>query len=76
MSNIPLKDCESSNVKAHGYDAATQTLAIRFAGGAVWHYAGVPFETYSSLLVAPSIGGFFAKSIRNNFRGEQQKAQG
>lgn len=73
-TNIPLTPCESSNIKAHGYDAATRTLAIQFAGGKLWHYAAVPPEVYSGLVAAPSIGSFFAKSVRNNFRGEQQKA--
>lgn len=75
MSRIPLTPCESINIKAHGYDAATRTLAIKFSGGAIWHYAGVTPEIYSGLVAAPSCGSFFAKSIRNNYRGEQQEAQ-
>lgn len=73
MSAITLTPCESSNVKAHGYDAATRTLAIKFAGGATWHYAGVPTEVYQALLAAPSVGSFFASQVRNKYRGEQQK---
>jgi len=72
--SIALTPCESSNIKAHGYDAATKTLAIKFAGGAVWHYAGVSPETYQALISAPSIGSYFASQVRNKFRGQQQKA--
>lgn len=74
--NITLTPCKSSNIMAHGYDAVTRTLAIQFSGGAVWHYAGVPPEIYTGMLAAPSIGSFFAKSVRTSYRGEQQKAQG
>lgn len=74
--SITLTPCKSSNIVAHGYDAVTRTLAIKFSGGVVWHYTGVAPELYANLQAAPSVGSFFSKAVRHSYRGEQQKAQG
>lgn len=66
--DIHMTPCASSNVKAHGHDAKTSTLALQFATG-VYHYPGVTTEVYDSLKAAPSIGSFVAKTIRPNYSG-------
>lgn len=70
--DIKLTPCESSNLAAHGYDPETKTLAVRFKGGGVWHYPGVPPEAYSKLCEAPSKGSYFAKEIRPKHKGQEQ----
>lgn len=69
MSSIPLTQCSSSNIKAHGYDAATSTIAVQFSNGSEFRYQGVPASLYQQLASAPSVGSFFAKHIRTAFRG-------
>jgi hypothetical protein len=67
---IQLTPCESSLIHAHGYDAATQTLALQFKAkggpGATYHYADVPPEMYAALQTSDSVGRFFGSEIKNN----------
>jgi hypothetical protein len=59
---------ESKAIAQHGYDAATQTLRLRFANSADLHdYTPVPRRVYNDMLRAPSIGGFHATVIRGQF---------
>ena len=61
---IPITPVESSsNVSGWGYDAATSTLAVRFKGGATYHYAGVPRVVVDELHEAKSVGSFIASKI-------------
>jgi hypothetical protein len=58
---------ESKALAAIGYDAPSQTLAVRFANSdIVHHYSGVPPEEVDALHAADSIGSHFHKRIRNN----------
>lgn len=68
---IPLTSVESSMIDGHGYDAASQTLAVRFTGGGVYHYEGVPQETVAALLKAPSFGKAFGALVRNRYTGKR-----
>ncbi len=71
---ILLAGCESSQIHAHGYDAATSTLALQFkrkrddgtrVGGSVYHYDNVPPVLYEQFCEAESKGEFFGKHIKN-----------
>lgn len=69
---IPMIECESSQIAAFGYDATSQTLAVRFPGrgvkpGDVYHYAGVPAEVFADMQAAESKGKFFGSHIRGRF---------
>lgn len=67
--HIPMQECESSNIAAHGYDATSKTLAIKFKGtGAVYHYHEVPADVAHELANAESIGRFFGQHIRPKFK--------
>lgn len=70
MDMIPV---ESSNIDAVGHDPATQTLAIRFKSGLVYHYAGVSAEAHKALVEAKSIGGHFAQFIRPSYVATKQE---
>jgi len=68
---IELKPVKSSNIAATGYDAASQTLAVKFNGSEkVHHYLHVPADTIAAMDEAPSVGSFFAKNVRDKFHHE------
>ena len=66
---IALTPVVSSNIAAHGYDAGSKTLAIRFTGGSpkVYHYRDVPPEVADSFAKAESVGRAFIGMIRGQF---------
>lgn len=73
---IAMTPCTSSNVKSHGYDADSQTLAVKFrASGATYHYANVPPEVYDELAASPSVGSFISRSVRPIYDGVQQASE-
>lgn len=75
---IALTPCESSQLSAYGYDAGTQTLAIKFkgkAGGSMYHYFGVAAEVFEAMKKAESLGTFFGKEVRGVFAYEKQPEQ-
>ncbi len=67
-STIHLILCgHSTNIFGYGYDAATNTLAIRFKagpGGNTYHYANVPPALYEQFHGAQSKGKFFSAFIK------------
>jgi len=77
---IALKDVESSQIKAIGYDEKTSTLAVAFnrGTGAIYHYPDVPKPTFDAFMASDSIGSFFGKNIKNlpfeKFAGEPDGA--
>lgn len=46
----------SSNIVAIGYDPPSQTLAVEFKGGAVYHYGNVGVPMHDALMRAESKG--------------------
>lgn len=62
---IGMCACEgSSQVKAHGYDAASKTLAVEYKNGGVYHYADVPPATYDAMKAAESVGKFIGANLK------------
>ncbi len=63
---IPMTPVSSNQVGAVGYDPATKTLAVTFTrgAGAIYHYPGVPQETFDAFMAAESKGTFFGKNIK------------
>ena len=49
------------------YQDQLALLQVAFRSGAVYHYFGVPAQTYQELLRAESKGGYFNSHIRNCF---------
>jgi len=62
---IPLTPVASSQIEAIGYQYST--LAIRFKGGGIYHYAGVSAETYAEFVKAESKGKFFGAEIKGKY---------
>lgn len=56
---------ESSNVDAYGYARPIVTLFVRFNGGRVYGYRGVPETIFSDLRAASSKGVFFNHRIND-----------
>ena len=65
--HITMCDCKSSQLKSHGYDSASKTLAVQFKNSGTYHYAGVPQDIYDKLCKAESIGQFLGQSIKGKF---------
>jgi KTSC domain len=61
MNRTPVS---SSNLRAIGYDPATQTLEVEFLTGAVYSYAGVPASVHAGLMSASSHGSYFDANIK------------
>ena len=57
----------SSIISSVGYDPTTENLEIEFTNGSVYEYYGVPYEEYSELMDAGSIGEHFHQHIRNSY---------
>lgn len=55
---------ESSSIRSVGYDVASRTLELEYAGGDVYRYFDVPQPTYAGLLAAPSIGAYVNQEIK------------
>lgn len=70
---IPLEPVTSSNLRAIGYDPATETLEVEFTAkspggvGARWRYAAVPPAVFEQFRTAESVGSFFAREVRPRF---------
>lgn len=64
---IELLAVNSSQVKAVGYDVATQTLAVSFTrgSGAIYHYPNVTPELHARFLAAESMGRFHGEHIKH-----------
>lgn len=65
---LKLNPVKSSNVDAVGYDAASQTLQVRFKGGKTYDYAGVPAAVNTALNQAESVGRFIAANVVGKFK--------
>ena len=58
---------ESTTLLTIAYDADRQVLQIEFRDRAIYNYLDVPGDVYQNLVDAPSIGGYFNRSIRGRF---------
>lgn len=65
--NITLNPVKSGQIQAIGHDANTNTLAIQFKGGGVYHYAGVDAESYKAFSGADSLGKHLASNIKGKY---------
>jgi len=59
---------DSSNISDVCYDPKSKTLYIKFLSGKAYSYAGVSQSTFDQLNAAPSIGAFFSKEIKPNYK--------
>ena len=51
-----------------GYSQADEILEVEFQNGRIYQYDGVPAAKHVSLLSADSVGAYFNKNIRDQYR--------
>jgi hypothetical protein len=61
---VAMSAVKSSQIAECGHCAKTNTLAVKFKNGGVYHYANVPADIHQKLLEAESVGKAFSKLIR------------
>lgn len=61
----------SSQVKAIGYDSATQTLAVKFHTGDEYRYMQVPADEVQAMRECKSAGKFLSLRIKGRFKFEK-----
>jgi hypothetical protein len=64
-------DLNSSWLGSAAYHYQDQLLEVVLRSGEVYHYFGVPAQTYKELLRAESPGGYLNSHIRNRFAWRQ-----
>lgn len=64
---MPRLPVTSSNIATIGYDPATRTMEVEFAGGGIYQYADVAPQAHAEFLAAESIGRHFARHIKNAY---------
>ena len=62
---------QSSNIRKISYDHDALEMRITFKNGGEYKYLKVPLAVYIEATKAPSIGGFFAASIKRVYDYEQ-----
>lgn len=62
---IPLTAVESTRLRSIGYRPETNTLAISFQPGVVYHYANVTPEQYAEFQAAESKGKWFGENLQH-----------
>lgn len=62
------KPVTSTSINEIGYDPKTKTMEIQFNTGFVYQFLEVPKHVHTDFMMAPSIGSFFYRFIRANYR--------
>ena len=71
-AQIPLTPVVSSTIAAIGYDEPSQTLAVRFKRGELYHYTNVPPAIHAALLDAESLGSYLHFCIKDFYAYERK----
>jgi len=69
---VDRQPVKSSNVKSVGHDPKTNTLAVEFKDGSIYHYHDVPKDVHESLVSARSVGGYIHASIKGVYKHSKQ----
>jgi len=78
LSELKLRreQVKSSVIESIGYDADTRVLEVEFRTGRVYQYFAVPPALHRDLLKAESIGEFFNRNIRSDYRCDEVTKEG
>ena len=68
MKRVAVK---STNITSVGYDKKTKTLEVEL-NERVYQYFDVPEKIYKEFLKSPSLGKYFAASIKNSYKFERK----
>lgn len=66
--DIAITPVKSLQLAGIGHDPATNTLAVKFSNGGIYHYEGVTAKDYAAFLGAKSHGSHFGTAIRGKFK--------
>ena len=69
------QNVDSSLIEKLAYNEKDELLTVKFKKGGVYSYQGVPRKTFEKMMVAPSVGSFFARQIRNAFPFAKEDAE-
>lgn len=69
---IAMTPVKSTSVNEVGYDAATQTLALRFKNGTLYHYPGVPAGVHAGIAASDSVGRYLQANVLGKFPATRQ----
>lgn len=62
---MSLTKVASSNINAIGWEAGT--LTVQFNNGGVYAYLDVPEVVFAQMLVAKSVGQYFAREVKASY---------
>jgi hypothetical protein len=68
---IDWMSVDSSVFEAVAYRGGERQLYLKFHGGRVWRYFDFPVHQYDEFLASESLGRYFGKHIRGQFREEE-----
>lgn len=63
----------SGALKSVGFDVEAGIMSLEFHSGALWSYF-TPLGFYLDFVQAPSLGAFYARKIKGQFRAEKVEA--
>jgi hypothetical protein len=66
---------KSSVIRAIAFDERTRTLEVEFHTGKVYRYLRVPRSEYEKLRRAASVGSYFNRQIRTQFRAVVRRGE-
>lgn len=61
---MQMTECESSHIKAYGYDHTKATLAVLYKNGSLYHWQPVDQDVYIAFVNAESKGKFIHGTLR------------
>ena len=67
------KKVNSSNIRAVGYEASSQTLEVELSDGTIWEYSLVPSEVYRRLMAAPTMISYYRDNIEEDYSRKRLK---
>ena len=62
---------DSSVIATIGYSPDDCVLEVEFHSGRVYQYFDIPVEEYEKLMTASSIGRYFNRKIRDEYRRQE-----
>jgi hypothetical protein len=68
---MEYKYVNSSQVKGVAYDQDSRELFVQFTNGSEYKYNDVPYEEYSNLASAPSVGSYLNQNIKGVYSYER-----
>lgn len=68
---VEMIPVSSSNVAAIGYDERNQYLYVAFLNNSLYIYKGVPIGEFEGLKMAPSVGSYLHRNIKNLYPYER-----